>query len=238
MLKAVLFDLDGTLLPMDQDRFTGGYLKLLAKKLIPCGYEQGKLIDSIWYGTKAMVRNDGSRTNEEAFWHAFESIYGSKCREDEDVFMEFYSVDFEQARDLCGYDPRAAQAVHTIRDSGCRVALATNPLFPAAATQRRIRWAGLEPEDFELYTTFENIGYCKPNLEYYREVLRRMALSPEECLMVGNDTDEDMVAEQLGMKVFLLTDSLLNRSGADIGRWPHGSYDALLRTWRALADAG
>ena len=32
-IKAVLFDLDGTLLPMDQDIFVKSYFGLLAKKL-------------------------------------------------------------------------------------------------------------------------------------------------------------------------------------------------------------
>ena len=36
-LKMVLFDLDGTLLPMDMDVFTRGYFKLLAKKAAPRG---------------------------------------------------------------------------------------------------------------------------------------------------------------------------------------------------------
>ena len=115
-----------------------------------------------------------------------------------------------------------------IRDMGGRVALATNPLFPSYATERRIRWAGLQPEDFELYTTYENIGCCKPNLAYYREILRRMKLPPEACIMVGNDVDEDIVAAQLGMQVFLLTDCLLNRHSLDIEAYPHGDFDALI----------
>ena len=32
-LKMILFDLDGTLLPMDQDVFTESYFKLLCKKM-------------------------------------------------------------------------------------------------------------------------------------------------------------------------------------------------------------
>jgi FMN phosphatase YigB (HAD superfamily) len=106
--------------------------------------------------------------------------------------------------------------------------LATNPLFPAVATESRIRWAGLAPGDFALYTTYENIGCCKPNLAYYAEILRRMALVGSECLMVGNDVGEDMVAETLGMKVFLLTDCLINKDDADITRWPHGGFDDLM----------
>ena len=98
----------------------------------------------------------------------------------------------------------------------------------------RIRWAGLEPEDFELYTTYENIGYCKPNPDYYREILRRIGLAPEECMMVGNDVGEDMIAETLGMRVFLLTDCLINKTGEDIGKYPNGGFNELLQAVREL----
>ena len=227
MLKAVLFDLDGTLLPMDQDAFTRGYFKLLAQKLLPHGYEKETLVAGIWHGTAAMVRNDGSCSNEEAFWKDFVQSFGEKALQDKPLFEEFYEKDFQQARELCGYTPKAANAVNLIWEMGRRVALATNPIFPAVATESRIRWAGLDPADFELYTTYENIGFCKPNLEYYREILRRMNLKAEDCLMVGNDVDEDMVAGQLGMEVFLLTDHLINKSGTDINAFPHGSFDDL-----------
>ena len=227
-MKAVLFDLDGTLLPMDQDAFTKGYFKLLVKRLIPQGYEPESLIAAVWHGTDAMVKNDGAKTNEAAFWDDFAGYFGESARSAKPVFDEFYRTEFAQARALCGFEPKAAEAVKLIRDSGCRVALATNPIFPAAATEARIRWAGFEPEDFELYTTYENIGFCKPNLDYYRELLRRMDLQPEDCLMVGNDVDEDMVARELGMKVFLLTDWVINRSRADMTRYPGGGFDALM----------
>ena len=35
MITTVLFDLDGTLLPMDQDRFVQSYIGRMAKKLAP-----------------------------------------------------------------------------------------------------------------------------------------------------------------------------------------------------------
>ncbi len=149
----VLFDLDGTLLPMNQDEFTKGYFKLLAKKLAPQGYESKQLVDAIWAGTAAMVKNDGSRSNEEAFWDKFAEIYGDKALADKPLFEEFYEKDFMEAKALCGYNPKAVQAVRRLRDMGYRVALATNPIFPAVATEARIRWAGLEPSEFEWYTT-------------------------------------------------------------------------------------
>ena len=85
----------------------------------------------------------------------------------------------------------------------------------------------MEPDEFEFYTTYENIGWCKPNLDYYREVLRRAGMDAKECLMVGNDVGEDMIAAELGMKVFLLKDCLINKANEDISKYPSGSFAAL-----------
>ena len=234
-ITTILFDLDGTLLPMDNAAFTKGYFKLLAARLAPLGYEPEKLVDAVWSGTAAMVKNDGSQNNEAAFWKRFSEIYGEKVLGDLPVFENFYATDFQQAKAMCGFNPKAAEAVRTARELGLRVALATNPIFPAIATESRIRWAGLQPEDFELYTTYENIGYCKPNPAYYQELLDRLNESPERCLMVGNDVAEDMIAEKLGMQVFLLTDCIINKEDADISLYPRGGFDDLLEHIRTLA---
>ena len=233
-ITTVLFDLDGTLLPMDQDLFTKAYFKGLAAKLAPHGYEPKQLIDAIWAGTAAMIKNDGGKTNEEAFWAFFTGIYGEKALNDEPYFDEFYRTDFQKVREVCGYTPQAAEVVRKLKDAGIRVALATNPLFPAIATESRIRWAGLASEDFELYTTYENSRYCKPNQEYYREILGRLGVTPEECLMVGNDVGEDMIASATGMQVFLLTDCLINKEGKDISVFPHGGFEELRKYLKEL----
>ena len=46
--------------------------------------------------------------------------------------------------------------------------------------------------------------------------------------MVGNDVSEDMIAETLGMKVFLLTDCLINKENRDISGYPGGGFDQLM----------
>lgn len=222
-IKMVLFDLDGTLLPMDQDAFVKAYFGLLAKKLAPHGYDSEKLIAAIWAGTKAMVKNDGGCTNEQAFWDDFCTRFGEQARQDEPIFDEYYHHEFQQVQPACGFNAAARQAVEAVKDKGLRVALATNPIFPAVATQSRIRWAGLDCADFELYTTYENSCHCKPNLDYYRDVLKALNVEAKDCLMVGNDVGEDMVAKQLGMQVYLVTDCLINKSGEDIECYPHGT---------------
>lgn len=227
-IKVVLFDLDGTLLPIDQDVFVKTYFGLLAKKLAPYGYEPDKLIQSVWAGTAAMVKNDGKQSNEEQFWKTFSEAYGVDMKKDIAVFDEFYRNEFAGVKEVCGFHPKAAETVRKLKEKDFRVGLATNPLFPQIATQNRIRWAGLEPEDFEFYTTYETSRYCKPNLSYYEDIVDMLGVTPQECLMVGNDVSEDMIAEKLGMKVFLLTDCLINKEQKDISVYPSGSFEQLL----------
>ena len=115
-LTTVLFDLDGTLLPMDNDEFTKGYFKLLAAKLAPHGYEPKQLVDAIWAGTAAMVKNDGTQSNEYAFWKRFSALYGEKALADKPLFDAFYSNEFQRAQELCGYNPKAAEAVRLAKE--------------------------------------------------------------------------------------------------------------------------
>ena len=228
MIDTVLFDLDGTLLPMDQDEFVHAYMTLLAKSLAPHGYDSKHLISAVWSGTKAMVENTGEKTNEEVFWDDFCHIFGEDAKKDAPLFEEFYATDFGHARKVCGFDPAAGELVALLKEKGVRLALATNPLFPAIATRQRIRWAGLDHEDFELITTYENSRRCKPNPDYYREVLAALGVEPESCIMVGNDVDEDILpARKLGMKTFLLTHSLLNRKERDLSGMEQGGFGEL-----------
>ncbi len=228
MITTVLFDLDGTLLPMNQDEFNKAYFKGLVTKAAPYGYNPEELIASVWKGVKAMVLNDGAVPNEQVFWKCFAEIHGQERLKDKLIFDEYYRDDFDGLKSACGFNPKAAEAVKQIKEAGFNVALATNPIFPAVATECRIRWTGLSPDDFSLYTTYENCGYCKPNPEYYRDICAKLKVLPEECLMVGNDAVEDTAAAKAGLSVFMLTDHLINSEGCDISKFPSGGFDDLI----------
>ena len=225
-ITTVLFDLDGTLLPMDQEHFVKMYFGLLARTLAPA--DPDALIKAVWVGTKAMMTNDGSKTNEASFWDTYCGLLDDDRRNDEPAFRSFYENQFELVRNACGFNPKAAKAIALVKSRGLKAVLATNPIFPRVATQARARWAGLNLDDFELYTTYEDYYHCKPNPLYFQEVLDRLGLKPEECLMVGNDAEEDVAAAKLGIQVFLLTDCLINRKGVDIEAYPHGGFDDLM----------
>ena len=225
--QAILFDLDGTLLPMDQDAFTQVYFTALSQKMQTLGYDPKQLIDGVWKGTGAMVLNNGEKRNEERFWETFAAVCGNRVYNDKEAFDAFYRSEFQTVQTACGFNAAAAQTVRYCREQGVPVILATNPIFPAVATESRIRWAGLEPSDFLFYTTYENSRYCKPNPAYYQEIVDRAGVDPRACLMVGNDTAEDIPAEQIGMKVFLLTDTMINKKNVDLTPYPHGDFAAL-----------
>ncbi len=226
-IRAVFFDLDGTLLPMDQDIFIKAYLGGLVKTLAPKGYDPKGVADALWTSTRAMMKNDGAVSNEEVFWRSFCQILGDEVRSEEANLVEFYKGDFQSVKNVCGYTPKSKELVECIKAAGLTVVLATSPLFPKIATDSRIRWAGLEPEDFAYVTTYENSKYCKPNPVYYTDLLSKMGLKAEECVMIGNDVGDDMVAKDIGMEVFLLTDCLINRKDRDINDFRHGDFNAL-----------
>ena len=228
MIKIILFDLDGTLLPMQQDDFTTAYFNGLSKKLAPYGYEPKRLVGGVWQGTKAMVKNDGTQTNEQVFWNEFASLFGDKVYEDIDRFNEFYATDFDKLKSYCGYNEQANNTIRALKEKGYTLVIASNPVFPMTAQKKRMSWAGVNPDDFALITSYENSHYCKPNPQYYKEIAERLGVKPSDCLMVGNDTTEDAAAKLMGMDFFLLTDCLLNKESKDISKFRRGSFVQLL----------
>lgn len=208
--NAILFDLDGTLLPMDMDEFTSGYFRYLAVKLAPLGISHEDLVPAVWKGTGAMVKNDGSATNREVFWKTFEALTGYSEAVAGDLCLDFYGNEFHQAKQFTGENKRAKEAVEIARQKAQKVILATNPLFPMCGQKTRLSWIGLKPEDFDAVTAYEESRYCKPNPDYFKAVLKENGLQPEECLMIGNDEREDMLAGTIaGMDCYLVTDTMI-----------------------------
>lgn len=236
--KAILFDMDGTLLPMDNDAFTKGYFKYLCGKLASYGIPADKLVASVWDGTKTMIRNDGKQKNEEVFWKRFYEITGlsedTGIREDCD---SFYTNEFNLAKNLTGENLLAIEAVKAARQVAPIVALATNPLFPMAGQKTRMGWIGLNEKDFDLVTSYETDSYCKPNPSYFTSVCERLGVNPAECLMIGNDEEEDMFAAvKAGITdCYLVTDTMIpSKNRAWEG--PKGSFAEMVEMLKQLRN--
>lgn len=227
MIKNVLFDLDGTLLVMkDQEIFIKMYFEALCKrfcKKLELTPEQ--LTRGVWKGTEAMFYNDGKALNSEVFWRVFSETCGNNVLKYIDDFDDFYVNEFNYAKACTSENPLASKCVQLIKDKGYRIVLATNPVFPISATGSRIQWAGAEKDLFEHITVYDNSSYCKPNPKYYEEILTKLSMKADECLMVGNDVDEDMCTHEMGMETYLVTDCLENKHNRDYSNFTQGTFE-------------
>jgi FMN phosphatase YigB (HAD superfamily) len=207
MKKAILFDLDGTLLPVDMEQFIKAYFKLLTAYVAPYGYTPEALVPALWKGTHAMMKNDGSISNEALFWKVFAQELGPEILTLQDTFETFYCQEFHKVKTVCGENSLAKTALETARKNGRQVVLATNPLFPKSGMETRLNWLGLTSSQFDLVTSYETDSFAKPSPAYYQSILARLNLRPQDCLMVGNDEKEDLWAAGLaGIDGYLVDD--------------------------------
>lgn len=224
MLKTILFDLDGTLLPIDTDDFLKHYLKAIAGHaghLIP----PAQLVEQLMASTYAMIGNtDPDLTNAVVFATDFFPKVDKDPAEIMPVFDAFYRERFPALKAACPTAPGIARSVvQAAVDKGYELVLATNPLFPRIAIEERMRWIDVLDMPWRLVTTYEEMHACKPQPAYYQEILAKIDRTPAECMMVGNDVQEDGVAGKLGLDVFFVTDFLMDRVGKPLPPGRHGT---------------
>ena len=174
MIKAIFFDLDGTLLPLDEDLFIKTYFKLLSSKLEPFGYDKNDLYKVIFSGINAMYNNDGKVTNEEVFWNCFKDFYGEeRVIKDRKVLDDFYLNEFKLLKSTCKDNSLAREIIDFCKSKNLFIGLSTNPFFPKVATLTRMGFVDLKEEDFDFVTTYEDNYYCKPNPNYFLALLNK-----------------------------------------------------------------
>lgn len=238
--KALLFDLDGTLLPMDREEFVRAYLPGISAAAVKLG-DPRMIGKCILQGSYAMVKSiDPDKTLVQVFWEAFEALSGITRADSEEIFNEYYrSEAFDKVSDVTPAEPLVPEIIAEAHRTGLRVILATSPLFPRIAVEKRIAWAGLKPEDFEHITTFEDYHAAKPNREYFVELLEKTGLTGSECIMIGNDAREDLPAPAaLGMETFLLLNHAIIPDGCEYACDHKGTYEDLLVFIRSLSRTG
>ena len=216
MLKAVFFDLDGTLIHMDEKKFLEIYFGTMESWMRARGYDGERFISGVVAGTRAMYKNEGKATNEDVFWQHFGAAYGSVSEEEKQVMDDYYNGEFEKTLTACSGTPEAREIIKFCREAGLITVLSTNPLFPRTATLQRMALSGLSEADFHLVTSYENSSFCKPNSAYFTDLLHRFDLAPCEVLVFGNNTFEDgECALGAGIKCFVIeTEDLIESDKA------------------------
>jgi FMN phosphatase YigB (HAD superfamily) len=209
VLTGVLFDLDGTLLDIDLDDFFRRYFAALGPaiaEVLGAGANVANGLDAVMRGTEAMCRTHPGLTNRQAFNATFLELTGTDLADAENaaILERFYAEVFPTLREDSGPTPEARRCVEHALELGLRVAIATNPIFPRAAIEERMRWADIADLPVHVVTAYENMHSAKPHASYYLEIASMLALPPSEALMVGDDRVLDMAAADVGMKTYFV----------------------------------
>lgn len=227
MIRAILFDLDGTLLQSDMNVFMPHYLQALTARLahlIPPSQLSAQLMRS----TRLMMANtDPTRTNQQVFDADFYLKIGHSREEVLPILEDFYTHDFARLRDLTQPKPEARAVVQAALTRGYDVAIATQPVFPLTAVRQRLEWAGVADFAYRLVTSYENMHACKPQPAFFQEVLAVLGRSPGECLFAGDSPSDDIApATQLGLHTFWVTDAASDPADSTVhARWRGGLGD-------------
>jgi FMN phosphatase YigB (HAD superfamily) len=224
MIDTILFDLDGTLLPLDMQRFTEIYFHEMGN-MFKDMIDPKLLVKHIWTATEEMVRNTEYKTNEEVFMNKFEQLIGGDISKYQERFDNFYDTLFHKTRESVQRQSLIKESVKLLKEKNYKLVVATNPLFPRKAIHHRIEWAGLDLKDFSYITSYEDNHYCKPQPHFYKEILEVVGKRPEQCMMVGNDVQEDLIALKLGLKTFLIRNHMIHRTADEIDSTYEGFYE-------------
>lgn len=211
-IKAILFDLDDTLLRNDMTHgFAPVYLQKLAEYAVTCfdgrpRLNPAALVQQVVAGSQVMMANTAPlQTLERQFADVFYPALGVREADLLPVLAEFYDTQFGTLDYLTGKVAAARPVVEWALGQGYRVVIATNPLFPRRAVEWRLTWAGIPPVEFPdlEITSYERYHFAKPQPAYYAEILARLGVRPDEALMVGNDWGQDILpAAAVGLHVW------------------------------------
>ncbi len=213
MDKTYFFDLDGTLLGMDQDKFLQVYFSSIKDYITSLGHDYKVFFYYLDLGTKAMLNNKGKNTNEYEFINATKSYKGII-----DIFNDYYEKKFSLTKETTYKNEYSKLIIDSLKSQGFDLVLATNPLFPRFVTEYRIKWAGLSPSDFKYITSYENSSFTKPKKEYYDEILTKLNIKREDVIYLGNDVDDDygIIGVNYFSKSYLITDCLINKNNKNL----------------------
>jgi len=215
--RALLFDLDGTLLRVEMRNFITRYVSGFHAR---CSDFVG--LDALQRAMRAGIHllleteTEGPSNEDRLFAYLAARLH---LAEDmlRERFARYLAHDLESLSDAVQPIPEVGPLLALCRQAGVPLVLATNPVFPQALIEARCRWVGIDPASFSHLTYFENSHYCKPQSGYFMEVAARLGVDPASCLMVGNDTSHDLSATRVGMTTWLLDPYLLEREGPT---WP------------------
>lgn len=206
MIKAILFDLDNTLIANPGLPFVQEYLRLGGEHFFKTwGYDGFSRVAMRILGALSGVRPDPQVTNSQLGTQMIAEAAGCEFDTTAVELQSFYSETYRSLQSCITQMPEAIRVVEKLQAEGYAIVIATNPIYPAVAIRQRLQWGGFSPDldKYSFVTHADNMHFVKPSSAYYAEILARIGLEPDEAIMVGDDRKNDIrPAAALGMHTF------------------------------------
>jgi FMN phosphatase YigB (HAD superfamily) len=219
MIKAVLLDLDNTLLRNPDEVFAPAYLALAEDFFVDyAGYKS--MSRSLLNVIRVLLgKRDMQRTNTEIALGIISQAVECEIEALEPMFTEFYQAAYPKLRDCVEPVTTAPALVNLLKQRAISVVIATNPIYPWEAIRQRLVWAGLPDQitDYALVTNADNMHFAKPDPAFYAEVVARVGVEPDEAIMVGDSINNDIFpATEVGLHTYHIIDPDSNKATAEI----------------------
>ena len=183
-LKALIFDLDGTLINSAPD-LRGAVNKLLKG----CNRREISLEE-----TMEFVGNGAAKLVERAFRATGDALLETEITPHTERFLAFY--DGHECDETYLYD-NVMGTLKNLQDKGYKLALCTNK--PRQPTLNIVRHFALEGF-FEFILGGDELANKKPNPQMLHYLLDRMKLSSYEAVMIGDSANDIGAAQNATMK--------------------------------------
>jgi FMN phosphatase YigB (HAD superfamily) len=210
MIKAVLLDLDDTLLQNPDSIFVPAYLAL-ADTYFADYWQHPGISKALLQAVQAFAsKRDMQHTNSDIAYNTITHVTERTIDVVQKGFSDFYRSAYPTLRQHVKSNRTALALINCLREQKLSVVIATNPIYPAEAIRQRLAWAGIPDQltDYALVTHADNMHFAKPDPAFFAEIIARLGVEPDEAIMVGDSLRNDILpAQEIGLHTYHIVDS-------------------------------
>lgn len=187
MIKAILFDMDGTL--VDTEPVGPAVMRnFFSKHSINITDDEWQLFDKVW-------RRDGAKMTFEEYMTDVFKRYSPNV--DIDKIIEEFYTDYEGAISFAKQLPGADKLLKSLRNK-FKIALVTASTdFQAKEVLENNKWTSL----FDLVVSHDDFEKSKPNPESFLTACSKLGLKPTECIVIEDSKNGVLAGKNAGMFV-------------------------------------